>query len=47
MLFKWDKEQVDRQPVTYLMHTISINIDMLHDILGGVTKGLNNVPKRV
>lgn len=45
MFFKWDKEQVDRQPIQYLMHTISINIDMLHDILGGLGKGLNNVTK--
>tara|TARA_R110000824_G_scaffold7628_1_gene34493 strand:- start:831 stop:992 length:162 start_codon:yes stop_codon:yes gene_type:complete len=32
LLFKWDKEQVDRQPTQYLMNTILINIELISNM---------------
>ena len=33
MIYKWDKEQVDRQEIKYLCTTMSINTDWLEEIL--------------
>lgn len=47
LLFKWDKEQVDRQPSQYLMNTLVINIELItnmFDNFGVKQTWLNSTP---
>ena len=36
-MFKWDKEQTDRQPTQYLKRTIAIAQKRIEDILAGIS----------
>jgi hypothetical protein len=39
LVFKWDKEQVDRQPTEYLKRTVELSQERINEIVENLFKG--------